>query len=178
MQRIATIGGLKKIMQVHRHLCDSLACEREAERLQPAHPTRSCAANLSRNLFRDLKECVGVGASKRDVPRRHQRARPNSGCACGRVRLAWAEVWFTALGCLVRRELLKPTAPQCWEGASLFIARCCTIEMHREAQRCGERSGRDAGDLRSLLERCCWRDGHYRHHIERADAWVHTATFA
>jgi hypothetical protein len=31
------------------------------------------------------------------------------------VRLAWAEVWFTTLGCLVRRELLKPAASQRWE---------------------------------------------------------------
>jgi hypothetical protein len=94
------------------------------------------------------------------------------------VRLAWAEVWFTTLGCLVRRELLKPTASQRWERASLFIARRCTIEMHREAQRCGERSGRDAGDLGSLLERCLWRDRHHRHHVERTDAWVYAATIS
>jgi hypothetical protein len=91
---------------------------------------------------------------------------------------SWTKVWLAPLCRLMRRELLKPTASQRWERASLLVPCCRTIEMHRKVQRGRKCSTCNAGDLGSLLERCLWRDWHHRHHVERTDAWVYAATIS
>jgi hypothetical protein len=90
--------------------------------------------------------------------------------------LAWPEVWFATLHCLMCRELLKAATPYRWEGPALFVARCSAIKVHREAQRGRERLRSDARNFCGLLECCLWRDRHNRHHVERTDARVHPAT--
>jgi hypothetical protein len=91
---------------------------------------------------------------------------------------SWTKVWLAPLCRLMRRELLKSTTTQGWKRPSLLVPCCRAIEVHRKVQRSRKCSTCNAGNLRSLLERCLWRDRHHWHHVKRADAWVHAATIS
>jgi hypothetical protein len=92
------------------------------------------------------------------------------------MRNDWTFVWFAIRLRLTLAQYLKSSSPNIWQCCPRGRARSGTVEVHREAEVCGECASKCSSDHNCAALTPVWPERHNWDYINRPDSWVHPAT--